>query len=79
MRKLLFVIFVLFLSNIVHAQNKDFQLKVPIHHKGYSDIYIKGKISLHKENKLVNIYLFKNTKVKKALAFVAMQDKAKLA
>ncbi len=78
MQKLIFIIFIFFLSNVVCAQNKDSLIKIPTQEKGLSTI-IKSKISLDKENKLVKIYLYKNANVKKALAFDSSKEKAKLA
>jgi hypothetical protein len=78
MKKLLTLIFVLFIGVAAQANNTDQEVKVETVTMNIVRA-TQNDVSAKNENKVARLYMFKNSRVKKELSFSTKLNKAKLA
>jgi hypothetical protein len=82
MRTLFLVAFFTCTSLVSFAQDRGLVKKIVTSEKGLALISVKKSIALNNQNiqnNLAGIYRYKNSKIKKALAFTTKRDRPKLA
>ncbi|MEZ4970335.1 MAG: hypothetical protein R2814_11910 [Flavobacteriaceae bacterium] len=78
MKRLLTLIFVLFIGMASQANNVGQEKKVETVSMGIVTI-VKNKAFVKNENNVARLYMFKNSRIKKELSFTTKLNKAKLA
>ncbi|MCM4169976.1 hypothetical protein DHD32_00675 [Arenibacter sp. TNZ] len=74
MKTILTLIFIFFIGLAAHAQNGSSEVKVE-----NVAMPIVTKVAVKNENSVARLYMFKNSRVTKELAFTTKLNKAKLA
>lgn len=77
MKTILTIIFILFIAIAAQAQNASKEIKVET--VEMTIVTVTNEVKLEKETKVARLYKFKNSRVKKALAFKTKRDSAKMA
>lgn len=77
MKTILTIIFILFIS--IAAQAQDASKEVKVETVEMTIVTVTNEVKLEKETKVARLYKFKNSRVKKALAFKTKRDSAKMA
>ena len=79
MKTILTLIFVLFIGMAAQAQNGAAEVKVETVTMSAVAATTKQEAALKNENAVARLYMFKNSKITKALSFSTKLNKAKLA
>lgn len=79
MKTILTIIFILFISITVQAQNTSKEVKVETVEMTLVTVTIENEVKLEKKTQVARLYKFKNSRIKKALAFKTKRDSAKMA
>ncbi|MBU2903767.1 hypothetical protein KO529_03135 [Arenibacter algicola] len=79
MKTILTLIFVLFIGMAGQAQNSAAEVKVETATMSIVAATAKQEVALKNENPVARLYMFKNSKITKALSFTTKLNKAKLA
>ncbi|MGB5819905.1 MAG: hypothetical protein WBG90_10520 [Saonia sp.] len=79
MKAVLTLIIVLFFGVVATAQDTKTESKVEVVTFSITSTDNVKEISIENENSVARLYKFKNSRVKKALAFTTKRNKAKLA
>lgn len=77
MKTILTIIFILFISIAAKAQDASKEVKVETIEM--TIVTVANEVKLEKETKVARLYKFKNSRVKRALAFKTKRDNAKMA
>jgi len=78
MKAIVTFIFIIFLGTSAMAQEASKEVKVETFSAGV-ELNIEIKQNETQENKVARLYMFKNSRVKKALKFTTKRNKAKIA
>ncbi|MBT8182626.1 MAG: hypothetical protein KJO53_13680 [Eudoraea sp.] len=79
MRTLFFVTVFICTGFVSFAQDKDLEKQIITTEKGLALTSTKKAISLNTQNDQAGIYKYRNSKIKRALAFATNRDRPKLA
>ena len=79
MKTLLTLIFVLFIGVAAQAQNGAAEVKVETVTMSVVAATAKQEVAVKNQNSVARLYMFKNSKITKALSFSTKLNKAKLA
>ena len=79
MKTILTLIFVLFIGMAAQAQNGTAEVKVETVTMSIVAATAKQEVAVKNENAVARLYMFKNSKITKALSFTTKLNKAKLA
>ncbi|MDX1766988.1 MAG: hypothetical protein R3294_02980 [Arenibacter troitsensis] len=79
MKTILTLIFVLFIGVAAQAQNGAGEVKVETVAMSIATATAKQEVAIKNENAVARLYMFKNSKITKALSFSTKLNKAKLA
>ncbi len=79
MKTILTLIFVLFIGVAAQAQNGAAEVKVETVTISIVTATAKQEVAVKNENSVARLYMFKNSKITKALSFSTKLNKAKLA
>ncbi|TQO37829.1 hypothetical protein GQ41_2454 [Arenibacter algicola] len=79
MKTILTLIFVLFIGVAAQAQNGAAEVKVETVTMSVVAATAKQEVAIKNQNSVARLYMFKNSKITKALSFSTKLNKAKLA